>query len=118
MDELEPITNMVDEGGPVYSNEESCGGVPEGWIPNTEYDESDDIEASKKIAISLEGLPLKDLEDKDMDYSGAFESDIVEAIGLSRDRADAKEVMSPIEIEAYKNVVSARWDWYRIAEKE
>ena len=28
--------------------------------------------------IGLEGLPLKDLEDKDMDYSGAFESDVEE----------------------------------------
>ena len=102
MDELEPIINMVDEGGPVYSNED----VPEGWIPNTEYDESDDIEASKK------------LEEKDMDYSGAFESDIVEAIPFSRGKADAKEVMSPIEIEAYKNVVSLRWDWYGHAEEE
>jgi hypothetical protein len=33
-------------------------------------------------------------------------------------RADAKEVMSPLEIEAYKNVVSARWDWYGLAEEE
>ena len=28
-------------------------------------------------------------------------------------RADAKEVMSPLEIKAYKNVVSSRWDWYK-----
>ena len=79
MDELEPINNMVDEGG---------------YIHPTQYDESDDLEDAKKVT-----------EDKDMDYSGAFESDIIE-------RADAKEVMHPIEIEAYKKVVSRRWDWY------
>ena len=87
MDELEPINNMVDEGG---------------YIHPTQYDESDDLEDAKKV-----------MEDKDMDYSGAFESDIVEAIGLSRERADAKKVMSPIEIKAYENVVSKRWDWYK-----
>ena len=73
-DELEPILNMVDEGGPVHP---------------TEFDESDDIEAAKKITdavksidkimIGLEGIPLEDLpQEKDMDYSGAFESDIEE----------------------------------------
>ena len=80
MDELEPINNMVDEGG---------------YIHHTQYDESDDLEDAKKVT-----------EDKDMDYSGAFESDIIE-------RADAKEVMSPLEIKAYKKVVSSRWDWYK-----
>ena len=84
-DELEPIFNMIDEGGPVHP---------------TEFDESDDIEAAKKVTdavkavdkimVGLEGYPLDDLEDaaviadeyrhleKDMDYSGAFESDIEE----------------------------------------
>ena len=80
MDELEPINNMVDEGG---------------YIHPTQYDESDDLEDAKKVT-----------EDKDMDYSGAFESDIIE-------RADAKEVMSPLEIKAYKKFVSSRWDWYK-----
>ena len=82
-DELEPIFNMIDEGSPVHP---------------TEFDESDDIEAAKKVTdavtavdkimVGLEGYPLDDLEDasviadeyrhleKDMDYSGAFESDI------------------------------------------
>ena len=84
-DELEPIFNMIDEGSPVHP---------------TEFDESDDIEAAKKVTdavkavdkimVGLEGYPLDDLEDasviadeyrhleKDMDYSGAFESDIKE----------------------------------------
>ena len=74
MDDLEPINNMVDEGGPIHP---------------TEFDESDDIEAAKKITkavkavdeimIGLEGIPLEDLpQEKTMDYSGAFESDIEE----------------------------------------
>ena len=83
MDDLEPINNMVDEGG---------------YIHPTEYDESDDLEDAKKI---------------DMDYSGAFESDIVEAIGVGRERANAKEVMSPLELKAYNKVVSNRWDWLK-----
>ena len=66
-DELEPIINdMIDEGGPVYSNDQSCGGVPAGWIPSTEYDESDDLEDAKKIIY----------KEEEMDYSGAFESDV------------------------------------------
>jgi hypothetical protein len=83
MDELEPILNMVDEGGPVHP---------------TEYDESDDIEAAKKITdavkavdkimIGIEGDDLEDASvivdeyrhlEKDMDYSGAFESDVIES---------------------------------------
>jgi len=85
-DELEPIFNMIDEGGPVHP---------------TEFDESDDIEAAKKVTeavkavdkimVGIEGYPLDDLEDasviadeyrhleKDMDYSGAFESDVIES---------------------------------------
>ena len=57
-DELEPIINdMIDEGGPV-------------WHP-TEHDESDDLEDAK--VIEDEYRKLKDI---DMDYSGAFESDV------------------------------------------
>ena len=52
-DELEPIINdMIDEGGPV-------------WHP-TEHDESDDLEDAKKIIY----------KEEEMDYSGAFESDV------------------------------------------
>jgi hypothetical protein len=53
MDELEPINNMVDEGGAIHP---------------TEYDESDDLEDAKRL--------MKNITEKDMDYSGAFESDI------------------------------------------
>ena len=53
MDDLEPINDMVDEGG---------------YVHPTEHDESDDLEDAKKI----------DIKEKDMDYSGAFESDIKE----------------------------------------
>ena len=49
MNELEPIIDMIDEGGPVHPNDTSCGGVPSGWIPSTQYDESDDLEAAKRI---------------------------------------------------------------------
>ena len=28
-------------------------------------------------------------------------------------KADAKEVMSPLELKAYNKVVSARWDWLK-----
>jgi len=38
MNELEPIIDIIDEGG-----------VPSGWIPSTQYDESDDLEAAKRI---------------------------------------------------------------------
>ena len=53
--------------------------------------------ATKKIPISLEGLPLNDLEgaevidseyrflEKDMDYSGAFESDVIEPTDAKED---------------------------------
>ena len=52
MDDVEPIWSMIDEGGPAHP---------------TQHDESDDLEDAKKV-----------IEDKDMDYSGAFESDIIE----------------------------------------
>ena len=60
MDELEPINNMMDEGG---------------YIHPTEHDESDDLEDAKRL--------LKNITEKDMDYSGAFESDIKWAIHLN-----------------------------------
>ena len=55
MDELEPINNMVDEGGAIHP---------------TEYDESDDLEDAKVVTDEYRKL------EKDMDYSGAFESDV------------------------------------------
>jgi hypothetical protein len=54
------------------------------------HDKPNTKTATKKIPISLEGIPLNDLEgaevidseyrflEKDMDYSGAFESDVIE----------------------------------------
>jgi len=39
-DNLEPI---------IHPNDKSCGGVPTGWIPSTEYDESDDLEMIKSM---------------------------------------------------------------------
>ena len=102
-DELEPILHpkqikqemqaWEDEGGAVHAD------MP-AYIHPTEYDESDDLEAAKKVTeavkavdkimVGIEGYPLDDLEDasviadeyrhleKDMDYSGAFESDVIE----------------------------------------
>ena len=35
--------------GRINHNDKSCGGVPDGWIPNTEFDESDDLEALKRV---------------------------------------------------------------------
>ena len=102
MDELEPIVHIKqikqemqaweDEGGAIHPD------MP-AYIHPTEHDESDDLEAAKKVVeavrafdklmVGLEGYPLDDLEDagvvtdeyrklkKDMDYSGAFESDVI-----------------------------------------
>ena len=57
-DDLEPIVhNWEDEGGTIHP---------------TEYDESDDLEDAKVVTDEYRKL------EKDMDYSGAFESDIEE----------------------------------------
>ena len=66
MDDLEPINNMVDEGGPINP---------------TEFDESDDIEAAKNLeAVKAIDELMVGIKDEEMDYSGAFESDIIEDI--------------------------------------
>ena len=66
MDDLEPINNMVDEGGPIHP---------------TEFDESDDIEAAKNLeAVKAIDELMVGIKDEEMDYSGAFESDIIEDI--------------------------------------
>jgi hypothetical protein len=71
MDDLEPIVHgsttqaeWENEGGAVHSD------VP--YVHPTEYDESDDLEDAKVISDEYRKL------EKDMDYSGAFESDIEE----------------------------------------
>ena len=40
-------------------NEKSCGGIPVGWIPNTEFDESDDIELIKRTDAREVMSPLE-----------------------------------------------------------
>ena len=72
MDDLEPINNMVDEGGPIHP---------------TEFDESDDIEAAKNLeAVKAIDELMVGIKDEEMDYSGAFESDIIEEINTEEEK--------------------------------
>ena len=68
---LEEMQAWEDEGGAIHP---------------TEYDESDDLEDAKVVTDEYRKL------EKDMDYSGAFESDVVET-------------------------ASGRWDWYGLVEE-
>ena len=59
---------LQDELEPILHDWENDGGT----IHPTQYDESDDLEDAKVITDEYRKL------EKDMDYSGAFESDIEE----------------------------------------
>lgn len=53
------IANIIP---PKPSNDKSYGGVPAGWMPSTQYDESDDLEAAKRLEPTESEIMQEELE--------------------------------------------------------